>query len=310
MNISRSLLLSFLMSAVFASACGNEKMGNQAKTLHTWGEVVRGTATTVKPQCKLDTKPAARRLHRIAHSIALGNPEVFSGVLDLSQICIQVNPSESFVGAHTDPSRKTIVFGLKLMASAQSDEQLAAVVAHELAHITLQHAGLGEISPRVLKTPEGAALSAKQGALQKTIQELTKNGAPQSEIFKVSAEFEKTIDEANALTDKIYGEKNANRNWIEQEADEVAAEFLLKAGYPVHEFANMLWLGNSAKSEEVMQCNNLIYAAWDNATERPERGAATHPTTCWRVFHLLVDEYGPSGAHAEQAKQCPRTHPE
>jgi hypothetical protein len=278
---------------------------NNSQIHHTWGEISRGQAPTQKPRCPIDPSPAAKRLNLVAKIIADGNPTVFRDTLHISNICIGVDKISTQKTAKTDPSTKTITFTLKLMALAQSDSQLAAIIAHELAHISLQHAGLGEISPRVMATAEGSALSEQQKQLQNKIRELAKANAPSSDVFKVNEEFKKVSDAINTLTDKIYEEKDAHINWIEQEADEVGAELFVHAGYSIHDFANILWLSAESSPQQIVACNELIYMAWENGTERPERGNATHPTTCWRAFHLLVDEFGPSGKHKDQAAQCP-----
>jgi hypothetical protein len=297
----------FSVSALTALvACGaNTSFEKNSKVNHTWGEISRGPAPTSKPACEIDPSPAARRLNLVAKIIADGNPTVFQNELHISKLCIGIDRTSTQKTAKTIPSKKTIRFSLKLMALAQSDSQLAAMVAHELAHVTLQHAGLGEISPRVTATDEGAALVEQQKQLQNTIIELTKANAPSSEIFKVNEEFKKVTDAVNTLTDKIYEEENAHLNWLEQEADEVGAELFVRAGYSVHDFANILWLSAESSPQQIMTCNELIYMAWDNGTDRPARGKGTHPTTCWRAFHLLVDEFGPAGKHKDQAAQCP-----
>lgn len=295
----------FISSLVTLGACGAQPRAT-SQISHAWGETTRNSVKEDSSPCPIDNSVANKRVRRIAHSIALGSPDVFKNSLRIESFCFKIAKSEAAKPASTEVEQKTITFSLGILAKAQSDSQVASVIAHELAHVTLQHTGFGEIAPRVLNTPEGKHLAIRQNALRDKIKRLAQAGASAADVLQVQNEFAKTVIEQNTLTDKVYGEQNAYRNWAEQEADDVGAEFLVKGGYPIHEFANMLWLSSSATPQQIMECNNIIYNAWNNSTERPERGTENHPTTCWRAFHLLVDEYGPAGQHKNEAATCPR----
>jgi hypothetical protein len=281
------------------AACGRERDDSSSRVLHTWGEVVRGHAPSGKADCPTDGSGLASRLRNLAETLAQSNPGIFINGLALSSFCFVVDTADTNASASSSADTKTVVFSSKLIATAQSDAQLSAVVAHELAHITLQHAGAGEVSPRVLKTETGEAMNAQLRALQEDIKRLVHAGAPVSEIFAVSARYGEILSKLNELTDRIYGEENAHYNWLEQEADEVGAEFYVRAGYGISDFADMLWASHGQSSRDVTECKVLIQGALEGSSVRPHRGTASHPTPCWRAFHLLVDEFGSHGAHSD-----------
>ena len=292
----------FAVLLVVSTACAfPTRSGSQVK--HIWGETTRGAPLAGAPAQCPNSDPQTQqvtRLRQIAERIAQSNGDTFQGALDMSQMCIGVNATWSNIDARTQPEVKTVMFSPSMLMIAQNDDELAAVLSHELAHVTLQHAGFGEAPPRASLDPDFADAQARASALQSEIAKLAKMGGRDKEIFALSEQFAQLQKSMNERIDAIYGEKNAHLSWFEQEADEVGAEFFVKAGFKKEFYLSMLWRSSTASVEDYQKCQKLIEAALQQpgSAARPERGNKVHPTTCWRAFHLKVDEW--SHAHASE----------
>jgi hypothetical protein len=287
--------------AVSIVACGAPSAMDSGVN-HSWGETTRGTPPEGRSaQCPTfdATHPDIARLNSLAEKITNANPETFRGKLQLSQLCIGINAAWNHLDARTQPEVKTILFSNPMVLVAQNDDELAAVLSHELAHITLQHQGFGEAPPRVAADPIFSDLKIRGQALQTEVAALAKQGGREQDIFRLSEQYGLLQRQMNERIDAVYGEANAHANWFEQEADEVGGEFFVRAGFKTNSYLSMLWRTSSASTEDYQRCQGLIEnALLKNSPVRPERGGKVHPTTCWRAFHLKVDEW--SHAHATE----------
>jgi hypothetical protein len=236
--------------------------------------------------------PSAR-LSALAERIAQANRSVFEGSLEISKLCIGVNNTLAGLDARTIPETLTIGFSDGMLGHASSDDELAAVLSHELAHVTLQHQGFGETPPRMISDPQFLELRAESQNIQSQIVELAKNKADPEMFFALNSRFAVLLGRMNTRIDEVYGEENAHLNWMEQEADEAGAEFFVKAGFDKQAFINILWSTRRGDGEDKETCSVYLNAALRNpqSAKRPARGNKNHPATCWRVFHLLIDEW-------------------
>jgi hypothetical protein len=234
----------------------------------------------------------------LAERIAQANPSVFEGSLEVLKLCIGVNPSLAGLDARTTPETLTIAFSDGMLGHASSDDELAAVLSHELAHVTLQHQGFGETPARMFSDRQFLEIRAESQNIQSKIVELAKNNADPEMIFALNAQFAVLLGKMNTRIDEVYGEENAYLNWMEQEADEAGAEFFSKAGFDKQAFLKILWSTRRGGGEDKETCFTLINAALDDpkSAKRPARGNKNHPDACWRVFHLLIDEW--LGSHS------------
>lgn len=292
----------FAVLVVISTACAfPTRSGSQVK--HIWGETTRGAPFAGAPAQCPNSDPQTQqviRLRQIAERIAQSNSDTFQAALDMSQMCIGVNATWGNIDARTQPEVKTVMFSPLMLMIAQNDDELAAVLSHELAHVTLQHAGFGEAPPRASRDPVFADAQVRASALQSEIAKLATMGGREKEIFALSQQFGELQKSMNERIDAIYGEKNAHLSWFEQEADEVGAEFFVKAGFKKEFYISMLWRSSLAGVEDYQKCQKLIEAALQEpaSAARPQRGNKVHPTTCWRAFHLKVDEW--THAHASE----------
>lgn len=290
-----------LSSFIALSSCGH-RPDTSSRVQHDWGHTRRGQVVlSTDRSCAPDfaQTPEARRLQTLARKIALANPQTFSGHLAIENFCIGVDPAITKIDARTSPDALRVAFSVPLIALAQNDDELAAVLSHELAHATLQHAGFGEAPPRLKTDAQFLAWEQQGRAIQRQVVELALTKADPQLIFKLNEQFGELLGKMNRRIDEVYGEENAHRNWIEQEADEVGAEFFVRAGFQRESFLEFLWRSSStANAEQRLACQQTIVQALRGSApiQRPSRGSGVHPTTCWRVFHLKVDEW--AHAHA------------
>lgn len=76
----------------------------------------------------------------IADHIMKSNPETFKGPYQPEKICLSIYDAPSYQASSTsEDGRLTLQTGLFFLADDQTDADLAMVIAHELAHITMQH---------------------------------------------------------------------------------------------------------------------------------------------------------------------------
>ncbi|MFZ9519065.1 MAG: M48 family metalloprotease [Silvanigrellaceae bacterium] len=276
---------------------------------HIWGQTRRNNpALGASLVCRSTQpeNPESAKLRALAARIANANPSAFSNEFDVSKMCFSVSPSIGGLDARTTPEALRIDFSPDLMALFANEDEMAAVLSHELAHVTLQHQGFGEAPPRMVSDELFVQLQSEGRLIQARIVELAKAKADPARIFELNAEFAMVMAQMNKRIDEVYGEENAHVNWLEQEADEAGAEFFVRAGFDRRAFIEILWTSHRSPDEERAACSRLIERALAEPrnAERPARGNKSHPSTCWRVYHLTVDEW--EHAHAgEIAKLKP-----
>jgi predicted Zn-dependent protease len=162
-------------------------------------------------------KPLTAYLNYICFTIAINSsyPDVYNGyhvaLLDSNEINAFATP-----GGH-------IFITLGLLECTRSEDELAAVIAHEIAHIQLQH-GIKAIKTN-RKT--NAILTATSNYLEYISQETS--------LADMVRDFNEVVDEGvNALVNNGYSQSQ------EFEADEMALSLMASAGYNPSSFINML----------------------------------------------------------------------
>ena len=80
-------------------------------------------------------------LRRIMMRIVAGSPDVFVGPYAPEKFCIEADPNSS-LNAYAQRDGRIVVLG-GFFQHSENDATVAAVVAHELAHILMQHSALG-----------------------------------------------------------------------------------------------------------------------------------------------------------------------
>lgn len=300
MLLLRKLLcptLSSLSLIFFHIGCGSQGVENNANVQHAWGQTHRGDIPSLSPERCIDDfykSPASARLVALAQKIAVANRETFQNNLDLLHLCIGVNPNLPGVDAHSTPESLRIEFSNQMLLTAGRDGELAAILSHELAHLSLQHRGFGETPPVMDSDVQFSSWKAESKAIQDSIATLATQRARPEQIFALIEKFSSILAKMNQRIDEVYGERDAHRNWMEQEADEVGSEFFIRAGFDRMDYINILWkTRHDDDSQDRSDCQKMIENSEGNSSPlgRPERGQKSHPTMCWRVFHLTIDEW-------------------
>lgn len=177
----------------------------------------RAVAAQLLSQYKpLSNKALQTYLNKIAKTIALNSPrpEIFLGyrviILDTNEINAFATP-----GGH-------ILVSKGLIQCTESEEALAAVIAHEIAHIQLQHATKAIRSSRTTQ----ALIAASQDTLEST----GKEG-----LQKLAKSFDEGVGEiVNTLATSGYSKQQ------EYDADSTAIKLLTSAGYDPNGLLDML----------------------------------------------------------------------
>ncbi|MES2963574.1 MAG: M48 family metalloprotease [Bdellovibrionota bacterium] len=253
-------------------------------------------------QCQTSNDARFRRsnelLQRTFQRIAAANPQAFTGDLAPSSFCIQVAPS-SGARAFADAATRTINVGPALMLRMQNEDQVAWMLSHELAHITMRHEHDGnpltgtdgeEIRRRMLRQAElrDRVMGDKGGA----------NAAEREEYDRLGREI-------HELLSRRIG-PDAATNWVENEADEVALRLYLTAGFEPNEIA---WRtdqvaiaraggldvngppgehrGRDRQAEAERLCG--LNTA-DGARVAPRRGGNRYPEDCWSIWNLRFQQ--------------------
>ncbi len=109
-------------------------------------------------------------VQRIAYYIMKKNPQTFDGDLAPEKFCFQIVDSAT-VNASAAVESRLITFYRGIFDVMQNDGQIAAVMAHELAHVSMYHAG-GIEKEEVENDPRW---QSESGAIKQRIQSLKAN---------------------------------------------------------------------------------------------------------------------------------------
>jgi hypothetical protein len=139
---------------------------NESQLKHVWGETLRPPHALNCAEMESFDPFFQKYVHKHIERIAQYNPAVFRGELDASKFCVMpIESPEIDAGASADG---TLIFNSGLIQVADTDAQFAAAVAHELAHITLNH-GRTDFAEFVRLRPE---YQAEADGIERTDQQL------------------------------------------------------------------------------------------------------------------------------------------
>lgn len=142
-------------------ACKSRVNGSDLK--HTFGHTRRAPAADIRdcrgktlaelrPGASTEMPEASDYVRRIAQQIMQSNPDTFKDVYAPEQICLFVTTSKA-LNAEASHEWRTVIFHSGLLQIADNDATVASVVAHELAHISMQHTHASEYE-QLLNHPE------------------------------------------------------------------------------------------------------------------------------------------------------------
>jgi predicted Zn-dependent protease len=217
--------------------------------------VGRSVAATILDQYPPYTDEAANLyVNQLGQSLALASdrPEIYNGyvfqILDTDEINAFASP-----GGHIFVSRG-------MLALAESEDEVAAVLAHEIAHVVHRH-GLGSIrSARVIGALQDGALQAIDTVSGEELQELT-------------AVFADTTSEViDTLVTRGYS------GATEREADGSATVILQRLGYDPFALTRLL--------ERMDEAQRAQY----EGDAEPVGFSVTHPRPQSRINDLLATD--------------------
>lgn len=129
-----------LFAAMLMSyACGGPR---DSDLMHVLGETRKAPAQALE-NCQTDARfktpsNAAAYLRDIARQIMVANPSTFSGEYAFENFCFAVAETPA-VNAYALPNNRGVVFNTGIFKIFQNDADVAAILSHELAHVTRQH---------------------------------------------------------------------------------------------------------------------------------------------------------------------------
>ena len=243
-------------------------------------------------------------VNKIKDRIVQNNLDVFNGDLAPDKICIGVEFKDIGGRAWADAGTGTIKMETDLIMRARNDAQLAVVIAHELAHLSMRHT-LDASPVTGTRRAEIQSVMARIRQLNESIRALGKDMPDyQTRYTTLNTQLEEQLRIANsAITTEIGAD--ALNNWEEAEADLVGAHLYLKAGFTADELTwrNQQVILAEANGEDVhgpppdLNAAELRRQALAecgttdvNRMNEPARGRQSYPSNCWTVWRILKKE--------------------
>jgi hypothetical protein len=163
--------------------CGVE--GEKSRQSHIIGQTTY-QRTQALASCKTKASsehPIVRDyIQKIVNHIIEKNPNTFKGPYSPTAFCVQFKTNDPMLGstspnASAEPGSGLLTFNPPVVNEVPNDASLAAVIAHELAHVTMDHS---RSEPDVVKNnAEMQKLKAEQSKLSKEKEDLMEKSLPQ-----------------------------------------------------------------------------------------------------------------------------------
>ncbi|MDQ3231726.1 MAG: M48 family metalloprotease [Pseudobdellovibrionaceae bacterium] len=146
-----------LMVHLLISGCGSPE---DSALDHTLGKTSRERKVPLKA-CKPSNTgdPKIAYLQTLLTTLMKANPNTFKGNLAPSKFCLTIDPSQK-INAVANLLDGTISVNSGLIKAMNTDAEVAGVLAHELAHITMAHTGNLE-NDKVVASPAYKKLSTE-----------------------------------------------------------------------------------------------------------------------------------------------------
>lgn len=160
---SRYFLVWLCLPAFFYSSCKLRSPSSTPK--HVYGRTAIAPLTPLA-SCKDGSEypEAVNYVKQLANWIMARNPATFAGEYAPSKFCFAVSDLAG-LNAHSDPSTGLITIRADMIRmSPTTDDTLAAVLTHELAHVTMQHRRREPTQADLPKDLDLAELSRRQSA--------------------------------------------------------------------------------------------------------------------------------------------------
>ncbi len=164
-HLSHQVLFRAIYVGATLSALGGacQRPVAESDVQHVWGQTSRDTEAYAFQECdnsEPDYRPAYHQFIReLGEYIMAATPETFRGKVAPSKFCWRVDENKE-LNAYADMPTRTIAFQDGVLASGLTVEETAAVMGHELAHVTLLHSSL-PVHPSFTPSPAYDELKRK-----------------------------------------------------------------------------------------------------------------------------------------------------
>lgn len=316
----RNFMISVALGATLGfGAC---KTGRTSELSHEFGKTRVDPFELIDCRQILTEAPAYPQattyVQNILNHITTQNPQTFRDVYAPESFCIDLQ--EGPFNAVADPQTGIVTVFTGVVKAAMNDAEIAAVLSHEIAHITMQHMDLmtqadwqkmGEDGQTkvydrfdVMFDLDDLMLQLEQE--QATLKELGEKQPDDRQAIQTSRQriqdLEKSIQAkqreletstvaVQAASQEKLGDKDQAFSSVEREADEVGFEFYLRAGFHPAAFGTIMrsfYPVDVIKQQgEFLKClANITFPVGGN----PDRGSEFHPSPCWRLYNVTVGE--------------------
>jgi hypothetical protein len=162
------LIRAILAAAIVASGC-QPASENPSALRHDAGATRREPTAPLR-DCRAErfsvgsvSAAADSYLQKIARALMEGNPATFAGPFGPTAFCFTTTADET-INAFAYSNSGDVLFNVGLLRVATSDAQVAGIMAHELAHVTMQHTA-DLVHPRLKTDATWVAANAELQAM-------------------------------------------------------------------------------------------------------------------------------------------------
>jgi hypothetical protein len=242
--------------------------------------------------------PALRHIEGLVDHLLRANHSLLQQDLPREQISLILEEGDRPLTARSNPETGEIRLSATLLRAIQTDDELAFILSHELAHLWLKHP-LFEATPQPIQRMSVWQTQAQQcqrlhrqlrvhhwAAEEQSLQRLIRQPSISAAQHQEKQALQQALlhrrlalqrwlncrERLNQWVDQILGEAGAVHNWTEAEADAVGLDLFLNAGF------------DPAILPDLFRRTKGI--APKDCPSRPDRGSAGHPTPCWRLRQL------------------------
>lgn len=163
MTSHTGMLYLCMLAVLLVSSC--KVRTSPAAPKHVYGRT-SVPAVSKRAPCKDGSENPEAMLYvkELANWLMTRNPETFSGEYAPNTFCFAVSEA-SGLNAHADPASGLVTLRADLIRmSLDTDDALAAILAHELAHVTMQHRRRDPVAADMPKDIDPIELARRQSA--------------------------------------------------------------------------------------------------------------------------------------------------
>lgn len=264
-------------------------------------------------------KIANSYIRSLLSHIVDSNPATFEGAEPVCAHIDEVAEDPDSLYGQALPEERRIQISPAIVIAARTDAELAALLGHELAHVSLQHheATLGDSQSPWWKMHQQLievrrkswAINKEDDALSSELNRQRRARSPKPglletleeksrKLFSLRIELMDARDEIETRIQEMQGKSYPSdyvARWVEQEADEAGFEIYLRAGFPAEPFT---WRMEEGALENELHIRGAaareLSAEWilEQCKQGREKPSYTrpnledYPSDCWRIWNI------------------------